>query len=363
MLKQNTVYYIKDNSGNGQVASDHTKSKKCTLKDIARRSDLSCAAVSQILNNRGGAFTSEATKKLVRSIAEELGYKQNFSHKLQRGDRTNTVALLMSLPRLEWEQHIQSLSMHLTELCNTKEYATYVFHMTLSPGRNLEIIEKLIERGTDHFILIGLPKGHGKIISRIEALNRSWIAYGNHRLIKRQVGVDVENGTTQILQYFREHGISDFKMFLPGRSERISALRAFYPECTDQELHDRYLCIDKAFEEPLHSGETIIVQLAEIGYRQTRKLLETSSPPQALVYLSDYTMQGGIRALYESGIIPGRDVVLAGFNNTAAVQGSPFRLISVDQNIEQVAGELFAHLFDDSPCRIKVAPALKLNWI
>lgn len=62
MLKQNTVYYIKDNSGNGQVASDHTKSKKCTLKDIARRSDLSCAAVSQILNNRGGAFTSEATK-------------------------------------------------------------------------------------------------------------------------------------------------------------------------------------------------------------------------------------------------------------------------------------------------------------
>ena len=59
-----------------------------TLKDIAAATGLSIPTVSQILNHRSGNYCSEAKCKQVLKVARELGYRQRFADKIQRGDVT-----------------------------------------------------------------------------------------------------------------------------------------------------------------------------------------------------------------------------------------------------------------------------------
>lgn len=57
------------------------------LKIIAERAGLSQSTVSQILNRKANDFSSEETRQRVFALASELGYKQNFGHKLLRETR------------------------------------------------------------------------------------------------------------------------------------------------------------------------------------------------------------------------------------------------------------------------------------
>ena len=73
------------------------------LKIIAERAGLSQSTVSQILNRKANDFSSEETRQRVFALASELGYKQNFGHKLLRGDKTRTVGVLLGMHRITLE--------------------------------------------------------------------------------------------------------------------------------------------------------------------------------------------------------------------------------------------------------------------
>lgn len=49
------------------------------------------------------------------SIARELGYKQKFGHKLLRGEKTKTVAIVLSMQRLILEEQNQRLVLLLLD--------------------------------------------------------------------------------------------------------------------------------------------------------------------------------------------------------------------------------------------------------
>ena len=74
------------------------------LKIIAERAGLSQSTVSQILNRKANDFSSEETRQRVFALASELGYKQNFGHKLLRGDKTRTVGVLLGMHRITLEE-------------------------------------------------------------------------------------------------------------------------------------------------------------------------------------------------------------------------------------------------------------------
>ena len=81
-----------------------------TLKMIAERAGLSQSTVSQILNRKANDFSSEKTRQMVFQLANDLGYKQKFGHKLLRGDKTGTVAILLGMNRVALEEQVQALT-------------------------------------------------------------------------------------------------------------------------------------------------------------------------------------------------------------------------------------------------------------
>ena len=114
-----------------------------TLKIIAERAGLSQSTVSQILNRKANDFSSEKTRQMVFDIANELGYKQKFGHKLLRGDKTHTVAILLGMHRVGLEEQVQALILQLLDRLENKNYGAYLVTLSDNVSKNLETIKEL----------------------------------------------------------------------------------------------------------------------------------------------------------------------------------------------------------------------------
>jgi LacI family transcriptional regulator len=73
--------------------------KGVTLKDIARKAEVSVATVSLVLNNKASVGTvriSQDTVDRVRLVAEELDYFPNLSARAMSGGKTSIIGLILS---------------------------------------------------------------------------------------------------------------------------------------------------------------------------------------------------------------------------------------------------------------------------
>ena len=129
------------------------------LKIIAERAGLSQSSVSQIMNRKANDFSSEETRQRVFALASELGYKQNFGHKLLRGDKTRTVGVLLGMHRITLEEHIQAMIIRLLDKLELRGYGAYLVTLSDSEEKNLQTVRDLVSRGVDCFIAIGDPVG------------------------------------------------------------------------------------------------------------------------------------------------------------------------------------------------------------
>lgn len=67
---------------------------RVTLKDIAKRAGVSRPAVSMVLNNRDTNHLSEAKKQEVLRLAQEMGYRPNYSALQLRGKSTRVIGVI-----------------------------------------------------------------------------------------------------------------------------------------------------------------------------------------------------------------------------------------------------------------------------
>lgn len=69
-------------------------SKRVTLADVARKTELSVATVSFVLSNRPGSRISEATAQRVRQAAADLGYSPDPNARGLRTGKTDTIGFV-----------------------------------------------------------------------------------------------------------------------------------------------------------------------------------------------------------------------------------------------------------------------------
>ncbi len=78
---------------------------KATIKDIAKKTNLSVATVSRILNNKTG-FYSEKSAAKVHQAADELGYQKNSSAVELVTQKSRVVAVIISSTKTNFASHI-----------------------------------------------------------------------------------------------------------------------------------------------------------------------------------------------------------------------------------------------------------------
>lgn len=315
-----------------------------TLKMIAKRAGLSQSTVSQILNRRSNDFSSEKTRELVFRLAREMGYKQKFGHKLLRGDKTRTVAILLGMHRLTLEEHIQSLVMDLLTLLEREGWGSYLVTLEEKAEENAELVRDLLERGTESFIFLGDPAGAAELERIVSERNRTFIGYAS--ALSRNVLSDSGESTAEILRFFLAQGKTNFRLFLgtPFHRQRLEGLRRVFPGVPEKELLERYV-VDLGELGELDDIDTF----ARMGYRATRRAFEEDPRIDACFYLSDYFAVGGLRYQVETGRKIGTDVLAAGFNDIHAVRNYPFPVSSAAHDIPLIASALIEEMTKTGP--------------
>ena len=324
-----------------------------TLKTISERVGISQAAVSMILNRSSKDISSQTTRDKVFAIAKELNYKQKFGHKLLRGDKTHAAVILISMKRLLMEEPIQQLVLLLSDHFEKASYTTSLMTIPDNEDGDLQITRELIQRGFDHFIVIGCPSNYMQMEKEIVESGRTVIGYNSH--FKRNLSNDIQFEVQTTIKKFIASGCTNFRLISKNTLQsKAAAVADLFPELSWEEIGRRYI-YDINFPYEVEN----IDELSRFGYESTRAILEKDPDVSALMYISDYHMLGGMRYIHEKGLRIGSDIKLCGVNNIHAVRNSLFPLWTWQLDVENIAKILFENCSGTEPFSMIIKPIFK----
>jgi DNA-binding LacI/PurR family transcriptional regulator len=225
-------------------------------------------------------------------------------------------------------------------------------------------VRDLIDRGVERFVLMGPIWGgnpeeekdkYQELFALIERKNCTFINYGDSK--ERRVMQDFAPAVTATVDFFRKHGVENFKMMLPDSgSNREQALCSCFPDLTAGEVRKKYIYP----QGDIFSWNTI-EDMVKAGYCETEKLLANYPDTQAIYFLSDQFALGGIRFMVDHGITPGKDILVAGFNDFPGARYCGYPISTAAHNLEKLATALVEESGKSSPCSIKIAPEIILR--
>jgi DNA-binding LacI/PurR family transcriptional regulator len=117
-------------------------------------------------------------------------------------------------------------------------------------------------------------------------------------------------------------------------------LIASFPELSPDEVISKYVSPLNMKENYGQNEDTIM----QHGYLRTAELLKQFPDTRGIYYSSDELLLGGLRYLREQHIVPGKDILLAGFNNIPAVRNSGLPISSAAHDIDLLAMLLNHHV-------------------
>ncbi|WP_152658336.1 LacI family DNA-binding transcriptional regulator [Oceanobacillus sp. CFH 90083] len=119
-----------------------------TIKDVAKRANVSKATVSRILNNQGGY--SEKTKKKVLDVIQELEYNPNGVARGLTNKRTNTIGVLV--PNLT-SSLVTDVLNGIESVAHEKGISVIVCHTEYHGIKTLKYLRLLHEKRVDGLII------------------------------------------------------------------------------------------------------------------------------------------------------------------------------------------------------------------
>lgn len=321
-----------------------------SLRSVAQAVGLSVTTVHQVLNNKSSSFISDETRKRVWRIANEMGYRPNIGYKLMRGEKTRIVAVMVSSEHLRRREPVAELLITLVDRLEKLGYVTYFSILQYSEESNLQKIRELLARGAEHFIMIGNPVGYEQLETEIAKARCTLVGLGE--MLKRRITNGVICQQAEILNFFLKRGRRNIRCLSPESGVysiygRLDALKATFPAAAEQDLVERYIF---AYPDSDLDDADIAEQDFQCGIRVTAELMKRHPETDAVFYPTDTMALGGAKVMFEHGIRVGRDVLLAGFYNIAAVRQYCMPISSIGYDLQALQEKLLLHAFDDGPC-------------
>jgi LacI family transcriptional regulator len=270
------------------------------LKELAKHLNLSPTTVSRALN--GYPEVGEATRRRVDEEARRFGYRPNTHARRLATGRAHAIGYVLPADKsLMIDPLFSDFVSGATDV-----YATHGFDVMLHAGGQedeLSVYQRYAQGGSVDGVVVLGPR---LVDPRIDLLNKLKIPYIVHgRIGGTESGyawLDIDNYSafhraTKLLIDLGHHriglinGSEDFNYAYDRR-------RGY-----EKALQDRGLKTD-----PLITSSGLMTE--ENGYRQTKRILQLSNRPTALILGSMLLVAGAMRAVNEVGLVIGRDVSL-----------------------------------------------------
>lgn len=320
-----------------------------TIKEIAKKANVSIATVSRALNN--DKRVTDETRNLIHSIAEELNYKPNILARNFVRKKSNIIGLI--LPDI-FDEFFTEIIKGVDEV--TFQHGVYTMVASSHKFRSLEeSLASLLRNGLVGGLILLIPSLSKEIKSILDQTKMPFvlISGGVHSSIYDVVSIDNYQGAYDMTNYLiKKRGYTKIAHITGPKDNDDSKLRekGFIDACSENQITVR-----KNF---LVRGDFT----RESGIKLGMDLLSLKNGPQVIFAANDMMALGCYDAAQKKGLSIPEDIAVVGFDDIFVSQYLNPSLTTVRVQIEEVgksaATLLMSRMYDDSK---KPGERVKIN--
>jgi LacI family transcriptional regulator len=291
------------------------KRSSVTLRTIAQAAGLDISTVSRVLSGSPeevARAASPTTAAAVRDWAQRLGYRPNPHAKSLRTARSNLIGVLV--PRLS-DMVLATIYEGVEEASARNGLATFVMNTYDRPAEQRARIDLALSRHVDGLIL-GDAHLDAAVLDEVAAREVPFVLVSRHAAKYPSVTCDDYLGGRLVAEHFLELGHEKVGVVAgePFASTGVDRTKGFIDRYRDAGID--VLAVNSSFD-------------ARGGHEAAEYLLEQIPKPTAIFAVNDFAAIGVLGAVRDAGLRPGRDVAVAGYNDTQLAAELPLPLTSV----------------------------------
>jgi len=305
--------------------------KPATIKDIARKLNISISTVSRAIRN--ASDVNSETKKAVLALSEELNYQPNRLALGLKQKQTHTIGVIV--PNLDYV--LSMMVKGIDEVALEAGYTVMVCQSNESFGRELVNTRRLLESLVDGFIIsVSSETKSFEHFKKIQERNIPMVVFDRVTpdLIAPSVRLDNENAGFVATEHLLEQGYKRIAILAGPKNLGISNSRM-----------DGYLNALKKYN--IKRDNDLIIHCdfnQDYAFFATQELLAMKKRPDAIFTISDRMAIGAMLAIKQKGLRMPEDIGLVGFNNEPVVSVVTPQISSVDMSSFEL-GKAAAKLF------------------
>lgn len=299
-----------------------------SLKDIAGVCGVSTATVSKALNNQPDI--SPETRDRIRGVADELGYLTNSAARALKTNRTNNLGVLFideGGRGLTHEFFAALLDSFRKEAEKEGYDITFINNRNIG-GKSASYLQHCQYRGVDGVLMACVDFYDSQIL---EVVNSPLPVVTIDHVFNNRASVlsDNINGVEQLVSYACSLGHRKIA-FLYGEPTAVTENRkiGFYRACEQNGIKvPEYFLIESRYYDP------------DACYETTKKLLELSDRPTCILFPDDFSLTGGVRAIYEAGLKIPDDISVIGYDGIITSQIVSPKVTTLRQDTDRLGKE------------------------
>lgn len=307
-----------------------------TQADVARLAGVSRATVSYVVNNQDGGRVpiSEETRQRVLAAVAELDYVPDARARALRSGSTKTIGLI--IPDIQ-NPHFWEVASGVEQEAGAAGYHMLLSSISPESSHAEDSFEDLSHRRIDGLVMVpsfiyesaAAKKTLNALLKRRVPIVGMMADHSHVNLQIDRVVSDYRAATVEIMQHLlalqhRRIGFV-YGIAVPNLGEDRLATYG-------EQLQAAGLSVDP--ELVVYCGPT----MAD-SYNATRKLMQLSSPPTALLAINDLLAIGALRAIRDAQRHVPQDISLVGYDDIAMARYLEPRLSSASKNGEKMGRE------------------------
>ncbi|MGO4246313.1 LacI family DNA-binding transcriptional regulator [Paenarthrobacter sp. RAF54_2] len=326
------------------------------MNDVASHAGVSVMTVSNVINRPD--IVSEKTKAKVLASMRELRYRKSTAATSLRLSKPTQIGYALPSTQRSGDGYMDDFLYSLAAACQAKG-----MHLTLiaaaDPEDWLSACDALYFGGSAAGIIMGSIAPHDPRPAQLVSRSIPFAGYGQTLEGKSApwswVEIDEARGIELAVEHVVERGHRQLAFIGLGVDAVWSAARleGYVAACRKHGLQ-RSVVADRVSlaTDEIAAGEEIAMQL-----------LQSESPPDAIICASDYLAVGAIFAVRAHGLVPGVDVAVTGFDDTSLTSLGAIGITSVRQPSTRIAQELVKMIIDppDQALHLLLEPGLTIR--
>ncbi len=293
-----------------------------SMKDIADRCSVSVATVSKALNDHSDI--GEDTKKLIREMAEKLGYHPNSSARALKTKRTFNIGVLFVDEGRSGLTH-DYFARVLDSFKRVSEVSGYDITFINATSQKMTYLEHSRYRGVDGVVIACVDFEDRDVL---DLINSELPVVTIDHVFDNRISVVSDNigGMRTLVEYVHSLGHERIA-YIYGDDTAVTRNRvaSYYNALKELGLEaDEGYTYASAYRNP------------KLAAKYTKELLALKKRPTCILYPDDYSAIGGLNAIDEEGLSVPEDISVVGYDGLYVSQIIHPKLTTYEQNAEEI---------------------------